>query len=535
MSRRPGGVNGASGYTNGYPAYNDTRRYEQQQPDDEDYDPYRIQSSPRRPGNREQRRAGGYGGFEAPQQDAYQQNPYEFERSGAREEDAQVQRPTSLERRQANRRSGERYNDNSRSRSRARPSAGAGGRQIEEILEYIQRDWDFMTDEKCVPVTVALKLLDSSSLGLANRYGQFTSTHQQLQSSLKGIVNEYHQGFNSSIGTFHKIQRSLQDSQQRVRTLKESLVQAKTDLGTTKPELKSFATSSQNYDDMLQLLADIERLQLAPEKLEARISEKRFLTAVEVLHEALGLIRKTEMEEIGALSDLRIYLNNQQHSLTDILVEELHSHLYLKSPYCEDRWKIYAQNQPKNSAADGSGAVDQRGRSLYAFLDKLDMSEPMIDDASRNPEADTFHYIRLIIESLYKMDCLESATDAIAQRLPTELYKVVEKSNSEVAQRHPTTLRAYANKGRDRLDVELESDEAKTGLLNDLLWTTYARFEAIAEGHRVVHDVVLGIVKREKIAEDPKLVRGFKELWQLYKNEVGITSTNDQFNVTDRD
>lgn len=187
---------------------------------------------------------------------------------------------------------------------------------------------------------------------------------------------EHHQGFNSSIGTFHKIQRSLQESQHRVRTLKDSLTQAKSHLSTTKPELKEFATASQNYDEMIQVLNVIEQLQLVPDKLEARISEKRFLTAVDILQDALRLIRKSEMESIGALSDLRVYLSNQEHSLTDILIEELHNHLYLKSPYCEDRWKVYAQNQAKGELSERA-QTDVRGRLLYHFLDKLDTSEPV--------------------------------------------------------------------------------------------------------------------------------------------------------------
>ena len=56
-----------------------------------------------------------------------------------------------------------------------------------------------------------------------------------------------------------------------------------------------------------------EQLQLVPEKLEARISEKRFLIAVEILQSALRMIRRSEMESIGALSDLRVYLSNQEH------------------------------------------------------------------------------------------------------------------------------------------------------------------------------------------------------------------------------
>jgi exocyst complex component 4 len=102
-----------------------------------------------------------------------------------------------------------------------------------------------------------------------------------------------------------------------------------------------------------------------------------------------------------------------------------------------------------------------------------------------------------------------------------ELFKVVEKSNNEVAQRHPSVLRAYAQKTAKHYRGA-DNDELRTALLNDLLWTLYARFEAIAEGHRVVHDVVAGIVCREGIRDSSSsaLTRGFKGLWELYQSEV---------------
>lgn len=46
-----------------------------------------------------------------------------------------------------------------------------------------------MTQEKCVPIEIALKLMDSSSLGLANQFDQFHGTHKDLQKALKAIVN----------------------------------------------------------------------------------------------------------------------------------------------------------------------------------------------------------------------------------------------------------------------------------------------------------------------------------------------------------
>ncbi|KAL1793579.1 hypothetical protein ACET3X_008561 [Alternaria dauci] len=516
--RRPGGYGGMSA-----------------QPDDYAPRPSNERERPRRPG--------GYGGLA--QEDDMERRPSgDRERrpggyggggfAGRDESPRHVTRPASIERSPAKRRSGERQNG-SRPRN---ANYGQSSQAIEEVLQYIQQNWEFMTKDQCVPIEVALKLMDSSSLGLANQAAQFQQTHEQLQSALKGIVNEHHQGFNSSIGTFHQIQSSLQSSQHRVRTLKGSLVAAKSQLSTAKPELKEFATTSQNYDEMLQMLDTIEKLQLVPERLEARISEKRFLTAVDILQDALRMIRRTEMEKIGALSDLRTYLSNQEVSLTDILIEELHSHLYLKSPYCEDRWKEYAQNQVKGDLSQRA-QTDARGRLLYYFLDGLDTSEPMTDDSTHNPETDTFQYIRLVIEALNKMSRLDMAVDTIEQRLPVELFKVVDRSNNEVAQRHPSILRAYSAKKKGKAKTEVENEDVRTTLLNDLMWTLYARFEAIAESHRVVHDVVAGIVRREnRAASSAALTRGFKELWKLYQSEIGgqgQASIGSAFSRTPRD
>ena len=145
----------------------------------------------------------------------------------------------------------------------------------------------------------------------------------------------------------------------------------------------------------------------------------------------------------------------------------------------------------------------------------------MTDDSTHNPETDTFQYIRLVIEALNKMSRLDMAVDTIEQRLPVELFKVVDKSNNEVAQRHPSILRAYSAKKKGKAKTEVENEDVRTTLLNDLMWTLYARFEAIAESHRVVHDVVAGIVRREnRAASSATLTRGFKELWKLYQSEM---------------
>ena len=292
----------------------------------------------------------------------------------------------------------------------------------------------------------------------------------------------------------------------------------------TKPELKGWGSSSQKYDDMLLILGQIEKLQLVPEQLDSRISDKHFLPAVDLLQDALRIIRRSDMENIGALTDLRIYFSNQETSLIDILIEELHDHLYLKSPYCQDRWKPYTGDSANISASE-TGKVslpNTWGRPLYRFLDSLDTSSPLGDDASQNPEADSFHYIHMITESLNKLGHLDVAIDRMEQRLPVELFAIVDRTNQEVDLRHPAHKRGPINAGRTIGDSHWDATIGSSLVLNDLLWTLFSKLEAIAEGHRAFHDVVAGIIKRERLGHSGSLTRGFKEMWKLYQSEVSL-------------
>ncbi|KAI1328776.1 Sec8 exocyst complex component-specific domain-containing protein [Xylariaceae sp. FL0255] len=405
----------------------------------------------------------------------------------------------------------------SSSRRQHRANETNAERQITQVLEHIKSEWPVMVQNDCIPVSLALQLLDNSSVGRAHEYDNFRNTHQYLQDSLKGIVHEHHQGFNSSIGTFHKIQGSIQASQKRVRALKESLAASRNSLCTSEPELKKLYKSSQMYDDVLQTLNELEDLRTVPDQLEARISEKRFLTAVEVLQNALRKLRKPELDDIGALSDLRSYLANQETALMDILIEELHEHLYLKSPYCQERWSSLAKNQGAYSHNYGDAATLT---PFHLVLDTIDHEHAVTEDPSKNPEADTFYYIGLLTESLNKLGRLESAVDTLKQRLPVELFSIVNETINDVDQRHPSSLRGGSSNGEGLHIYSGRETQMRADVIYDLLWTLYGKFEAIAEGHRIFHEAVKALVRREGAGNNPALLGSFRELWNLYQNEI---------------
>ncbi|RFU32222.1 hypothetical protein B7463_g4101, partial [Scytalidium lignicola] len=406
-------------------------------------------------------------------------------------------------------------------------------KQLGDVLEHIRAEWPAMSDDDCVPVYVALQLLDTSSVGRAHEYRKFEDSHRYLQESLKAIVHEHHQGFNSSIGTFHKIQASIQASQKRVRVLKESLNQSKASLASTDPEIRKLAAASHSYEEIIHTLSEIEDLRLVPDQLEARISEKRFLTAVEILQKALRRIRAPELDGIGALNELRSYFANQETALTDILTEELHDHLYLKSPYCQERWQTLAKGN--GGVAKDKPENTPSIRPFYEVLESMDLTEPMAEDPSRNPEADTFYYIELLVEALNKLGHLEDAVNNIKQRLPVELFSIVNETNSEVDQKHPSSLRGGISGAQGKDVFGIRESGVRADVIDDLLWTLYGKFEAIAEGHRMFHDVVKAIIRREGINNSTGLLGSFRELWNLYQNEIRsllhnyVTSDADLF------
>lgn len=55
-----------------------------------------------------------------------------------------------------------------------------------------------------------------------------------------------------------------------------------------------------------------EHLKSVPDTLEALISEKRLIQASVLLIRSLKLINKSDMQEIGAVTDLRAYLLGQE-------------------------------------------------------------------------------------------------------------------------------------------------------------------------------------------------------------------------------
>jgi exocyst complex component 4 len=152
------------------------------------------------------------------------------------------------------------------------------------------------------------------------------------------------------------------------------------------------------------------------------------------------------------------------------------------------------------------------------------MNEPL-PLSNVHPESDSFSYIKQIVLALHSLSQVNRAMDTLTQRLPLEVYQLVDKTILEVKSRHSVELRNLRSKQRDLPSLERSSESTgDSEVLADLLWTLYSKLAAVLSGHRIVHDCVLAIVKefknRENLKDTPEF--NYIEVWKPIQSEVAI-------------
>jgi exocyst complex component 4 len=155
----------------------------------------------------------------------------------------------------------------------------------------------------------------------------------------------------------------------------------------------------------------------------------------------------------------------------------------------------------------------------FVGLDTLRESLPFSDS---HPERDSFSYITQIILALHSLSQVHRAMDTLSQRLPLEIYHLVDRTIQEVEARHTLDLRGIGTKTQYQFLAGISKPSPNSLVLADLLWTLYSKLVAVLNGHRVVYDAVLAIVKDssniDKLSDTPEF--NYIEVWKPIQSEV---------------
>jgi len=152
-----------------------------------------------------------------------------------------------------------------------------------------------------------------------------------------------------------------------------------------------------------------------------------------------------------------------------------------------------------------------------------------------HPESDSFSYIQQIVMALHSLSQVHRAMDTITQRLPLEVYQLVDKTIQEIELRRQIDWQNIKGKQKQSTFDAPRSgsggfikSEKDAEILADLMWTLYSKMTAVLSGHRVVHDCVLKIVKeskaaggggdKENLVDTPEF--NYIEVWKPIQSEV---------------
>ncbi|KAF7732333.1 hypothetical protein EC973_005229 [Apophysomyces ossiformis] len=286
-----------------------------------------------------------------------------------------------------------------------------------------------------------------------------------------------------------------------------------------------------------------EEIRTTPEKLENLMTSKHVLAAAKLLMESLKIVNNKDMMQIGALDDIRRTLASQKNYLYDLLIEEVHNHLYLKSPFCDKRWTEYVHDQqqlpespikPRSfgdvaRTQDVSTSADEPDKDMFA----LDENDILAEDPDKNPETDSYYYMEIIMEALAVLGEVPTALETIQERLPFEIHTLVDKTIAEVEARH-TDQSIVTDRRRDNNTddsdiycLDKANTEAKNEILKDLLWTLYSKMEAVLRGHRFTETCARRIKRRIAFSDgdgpqENFNIYHFHEIWRPVQAEIRL-------------
>ncbi len=172
------------------------------------------------------------------------------------------------------------------------------------------------------------------------------------------------------------------------------------------------------------------------------------------------------------------------------------------------------------------------------FINASNAAPPLSSDL--NPEVDSFVYMETLLESLAVLGRLGNALDTIGQRLPGEIFTLVETTLDEIEERAEFVKRKSSTGWNGSLGRSegvylfvasgsaslVPSTGSKTPLrcstlrlsaleslakrvdheiLKDLFWTLYSKLVAVAQGMRVITEVAnrIGSVRSDVLQISP--------------------------------
>lgn len=253
-----------------------------------------------------------------------------------------------------------------------------------------------------------------------------------------------------------------------------------------------------------------------PEQIEKYKKKKYYLHATELLVSTVSLLEGS-LSGVEALRHLRLDLQSRKKVEHELLIKELTTHLYLKSEKSrEKRAKLVAYMtdsaalavKESSSSIGSSGGLFKKSHSRTASR-SLNLSETtstddslssteVTEDLNTDPEADSNHFMVVLIESLSLLGKIPEALEAIKKRMKIEMSLIIHRATTLVTKR-------IGQPG----EVILQQNQPH--YLLELLEVVFDLFRAVAHAH----DTILSAIDRVLKTSDTPIDLGDTNIYTI--------------------
>uniref|UniRef100_A0A8D8V530 Exocyst complex component Sec8 n=2 Tax=Cacopsylla melanoneura TaxID=428564 RepID=A0A8D8V530_9HEMI len=333
--------------------------------------------------------------------------------------------------------------------------------------------------------------------------------YKKSDKQIEEYVSLHHEDLTQIMQLFAKLSSLVSSSKERITTVRENLQACKVLLSCRHEELKKLWLEGVEHKHMIQLLEDIEQIKEMPSKVNAHMSKKQYLTATRLVISSLAACEGS-LSQVEALKQLRNELQNKKQQLHTCLTQDLSRHIYLVSTQdilpslrrqgsLRDRQgsgrefggggftrgselRTSQRLARKHSVVVTSGGVADgvNGVALIA-VGSGDKEQVLEEDLSlADPESDSAHFVKIIIECLILLNKLPDTVEKIKTDMETQLRGLILRTTQD--------LLASSSGSDPAAQGSLSSSQCLIQLLNALM----EQFKAVLAVHR---DVVLKYIR----------------------------------------
>lgn len=455
--------------------------------------------------------------------------------------------------------------------------------ELKEVLNAIKYDWPQVLRPEANPIEMAVSLLDDTSVGMAHKMHEFERISEDTTTALRHVVSENHEIFNNSIGSYHLLLSTLQDSQEDSSQIKEMLESSTRDIHDRSDVLNDLDQTATRYSEMIEILDAMESLNAIPDKVEQLIVDKKIHEVYDVISNGYKLAEHYNLWTLSAMGSIQNNLEMQSNNLFDMIIDELQNEIYLKNVALADdsgpqgraffSWDSLMQSSNPQLSSFKTLIASLNNLEQYVYksanLDIFDIAvcftEPtqnflakqlpklhshytkhqseinysILLESINSSSSQSLHYIYLLLHTASRLNRLPQVIEILVGTNQQELHGLINRTTEECKLKNVQQLSKISKIQNYDSQSSLDTisghafNDSSVSILQDLFGAIFIKCLIVLQKHKAVSEIIHKIEAGQRIplkstakSDQGTKSYNFHSIWNVMQKELQSLMVN---------